>query len=163
MNQIITSNKVKVEALQKDSVYRIILDGKAIKTKKEFWRMLEEKFRFPEKSTNMNMFLDYFADLSWLDAEKIELIIYNKKHFLVSEKGARKNVKRVLKECVLSFWDGEVEEVVVGGKRKDFNVFFVDELIYSEAEKQTKEDEKNWLARMFDKFLKLSTRKGKLQ
>lgn len=163
MNQIIISDKVNLEVLQKDSTCRIILDGKTIKTKKEFCRKLEEEFQFPEKSTNMNMFLDYFTDLSWLDVEKIELIIINKKHFMAREKGSRKEIIKALKEYILPFWDSEVEEVVVGGKRKDFHVFFVNELIYGEAEKQTKKDTKGWLARIFGKYFGIGTGKDKLQ
>lgn len=152
MNKIVIANKMDFKIPYKEGVYRIIIDGKEVKTGKEFWQRIEEEFKFPEKCTNINMLLDYFTDLSWISEEKIELVVINKRHFLRKEKRYKKEIIKILKEDVLPFWDSEVENVVVGGKRKDFTVFFVDEL-YGEEETQGNKYT-NWIKSIYDKYIK---------
>ena len=56
-----------------------------------------------------------------LTEQKYIFVIKNYDKFLADNDVVKKRIENYL----LPFWDDEVERVVVGGKRKDFNIYLV--------------------------------------
>ncbi|MCI9307821.1 MAG: barstar family protein [Lachnospiraceae bacterium] len=125
-NELIFTNQLKCDTLQKDEL-RIVICGKDVITKKDFLETIEQKFFFPESCFgSLDAFMDYIRDLSWLDCEKITLIITDKDDFLSAHIGLKKIILDCFEEEILPYWETDVENTEVNGKRKEFLVYVVD-------------------------------------
>lgn len=126
MNKLIFTKQLKCNTLQKDEL-RIVICGKDVITKKDFLETIEQKFFFSEScSGNLDAFMDYIRDLSWLNCEKITLIITDKDDFLSADNGLKKIILDCFEEEILPYWEKDVENTEVNGKRKEFLVYVVD-------------------------------------
>lgn len=113
-----------------DDKMRVILDGKRVKSKNDFLRIMEEEFLFPELCYgNLDIFMDYIRDLSWINHNKIELIVKNQSDFLRDDQNLKDTIIECFQEEILPYWQKGVLETTVHGKCKEFSVFFVDDLL----------------------------------
>ena len=117
----------KQQLKQKKGIWIAEIDGKKAPTWKDYAREVEHVFQFPTPcDKSMDAYLDWITDLSWLQARKYVLIIYNFKDFMKEELENKENIIWLFEEDVLPFWESGVEQYVVGGKAKPFNIYLVD-------------------------------------
>lgn len=123
MNKInyVSSNEYKISQNTK----AITIDGLKIQNLKEYFKTISEKFSFPNENERLNYsaYTDWLTDLSWLDSDSIALVIKNFSMFMRDEQKEKTMIMEIFKDDILPFWDKEVENSVVGGKRRDFNIY----------------------------------------
>lgn len=118
-----------VEAHGEDSsTYVVALQGKDIQSWNDYISVISEKFLFPHSDTqeNMNGYNDWMRDLDWLEMDGYILIIYDYDKFLSQDPQLKKKIIDGFEKYILPWWKAEVEEHVVGGVAKPFNVYLVD-------------------------------------
>lgn len=122
--------------------YFVEIDGKMIQSENDWLYTMAEKFHFPvddgQKNIywfkgafeyprkyfmNWNRFQDWITDLEWLNTDSVILVIYNYKYFMEKYPEAKTYIVNDL-ENTLNFWEN-AEKYIVGGQRKDFNVYIV--------------------------------------
>lgn len=129
----------KVYYLSKDEYNKIIfqedervfvLDGSEIQTSEDMWKRMAELFMFPELpekwQADYYSYYDFMTDLNWIKEDKIVLVIDSFSMFFKTDETSRKDEVDILENEILPFWEQEVERVVVGGKKREFNVYCVD-------------------------------------
>ena len=67
------------------------------------------------------------TDLSWVKEDSIILIVANANVFLKEDLQLKNTIIKDFQEYLLPFWDSEVVDTVVGGKKRNFSVYFVKE------------------------------------
>ena len=128
MNQIYQITNKEIEKIKMDCLetYIVDIDGGKILNLSQFLDIMTEKFKFPIPSKSLDSYLDWIRDLSWIDAQEFVLIIRNFKLFLKNEPERKKTVLETFREYILPWWETEVEQCVVGGKAKPFNIYLID-------------------------------------
>ena len=82
-------------------------------------------FEYPHKYVmNWNRFQDWITDLEWLGTNSVILIIFNYADFMNNCAESKKYIMEDLQNTV-DFWENAAENCIVGGQRKDFNVYIV--------------------------------------
>ena len=115
------------KTLEEDgSLYVAEINGSNIQQLQDFLDVVSEKFSFPFPSRSLDSYNDWMRDLDWLNKDGYALIIYNYKDFLNQDLSFRKTVINGFNELILPWWKGEVEQCVVDGKAKPFNVYLID-------------------------------------
>lgn len=128
-NKLIILDRYYIKDMS-NNVFRVIVDGKNISTVEKFLTELENMFMFPRSCEgNLNRFLDWMRDLSWIENEEIELIVINQEEWMSSDLKIRNIIINLFVSCILPFWDEEVIYTVVGGKKKIFNVYLTNNLL----------------------------------
>ena len=118
---------VKQQLYSQKGVWVAEIDGSKIPTWKDYVREIERVFRFPTPcDKSMDAYLDWITDLSWLNSQGYSLIIKNVNNFMRNDLEKREKVLRFFREDILPFWQSDVEQYVVEGKAKPFNVYLVD-------------------------------------
>ena len=108
------------------NIYIAVVDGKNIQSWDSFLDNMIEKFKLPMKEyRNVNAYLDWMRDLKWLDGEGYILFIEDWVDFMKEDLDMKRNIIDDFENYILPFWDSEVEQAVVGGKTKMFNVYLV--------------------------------------
>ena len=122
------------------------LDGRRIQTESDWLYNMAELFMFPVYTENGNIpwfrgafekqgehfmnwhrYDDWMSDLEWLGTDSVVLIIEHFSEMLRNEPEVKEYVMNDLKNTVLPWWESEVVNCVVEGKRKSFNVYLVDD------------------------------------
>lgn len=135
-NELRLIKKLKIN-MKLDNKMRVIIDGRKVKSKNDFLKIMEESFLFPESCHgNLDIFMDYIRDLSWINHSKIELIVKNQSDFLRDDQNLRDMIIECFQEEILPYWQKEVLETMVHGKCKEFSVFLVDEQIIQVGKKK---------------------------
>lgn len=112
------------ELQNEQKIHVAVVDGKKIQSWNTFLDNMIEKFSLPMKEhKNVNAYLDWMTDLDWLNKDGYVLIIKNSKEFMTEDFQMKRNIINDFKEHILPFWESEVEQVVVGGKAKRFDVY----------------------------------------
>ena len=115
--------QIKKEIFDNENLKLSVLDGNVIKSRTDFANLLKDMFHLPmDNVISFDAFLDWMRDLDWIYEESIAVIIYN---FSIIECSVKEEIKESFK-IILNFWDDEVERVVMGGKKRRFNVYLVD-------------------------------------
>lgn len=117
---------IKEKYQSQQDIYIAELDGKNLRSWSDYISEIQEIFHFPTKETNMNAYLDWMDDLSWLNKEGYVLFLYNFKDFLKNDTNLRKEILEMFTYNILPWWQNDVELYVVDGKAKPFNVYLVD-------------------------------------
>ena len=123
-NKIHYITKFKLQDLLPFRGFVAIFDGKHIQNKEELFRFLEKTAGLPDAS-NWSSITDWLTDLSWLKAEEYTFIFENYDAFLKDDLSSKDLFLEILEEDVLPWWESDVENHVVGGKVKSFQVYIV--------------------------------------
>jgi len=102
-------------------------DGKEIADLDDYLSAVWGAFKFP-RPDNMNFYsyIDWICDLDWLSSNSYVIAILNSDSFMLRSPKERQLVFDSLEDTVLPWWEGEIEQHVVGGKAKPFDVYLVD-------------------------------------
>ena len=105
------------------------MDGKGIDTYEQYFDKIWELFNFGEipEGWKKDYYTedDFLTEMDELTEQKYIFVIKNYDKFMVDNDAVKKRIENYYENYLLPFWDGEVERVVVGGKRKDFNIYLV--------------------------------------
>lgn len=132
MNNVVCISKSKEKEFlslikQDDDTFCVVINGKNICTLSEYLKIMSEEFSFPRPtSKNVDVYLDWMEDLSWIKQEKIVLFIEDFSCFLKDAPCEKIEIIELFKNNILLWWDEEVEYHVVEGKRRSFMVYLVD-------------------------------------
>lgn len=126
-----------------DNTFFVEIDGKTIQSENDWLYTMAEKFHFPVSNgrqniywfkgafeyprkyfMNWNRFQDWITDLEWLNTDSVILVIYNYEYFMKDYPEAKNYIMNDL-ENTLNFWENEAEKCIVGGQRKDFNIYVI--------------------------------------
>jgi len=122
--------KIAQETRNSDCLLLLELCGKEIQSWANYINKLNEVVNFPTSCLNsaygVNRYHDWIRDLDWLGKDGYVLIIYDYKAFLEQEPSLKKEIIEDFTHLILSWWQEEVVNCVVGGKAKPFNVYLVD-------------------------------------
>ena len=131
-NKIIylSQNEFKQLRFDSDTIVEII-DGEKINTWNDYSSLIANKFDFPyreeEPIPDYNQYSDWMTDLSWIAQDKqIAIVFFHFSEFLKNNSVEKSNLVDIFAEDILPFWEEDVEHVVVGGKKRSFNVYCVD-------------------------------------
>jgi len=115
------------EELKKDnSLYITDINGNTIQNLNDYLNAVNEVFKFPIPARGIDGYLDWIRDLDWLGKEGYVLIINNFSNFIKDDLKIKDRIIEDYEKIVLPWWEKEVEECVVEGKAKPFNVYLVD-------------------------------------
>ena len=107
----------------------IVMDGKGIDTYEQYFDKIWELFDFGEIPVGFKKDYytedDFLTEMDELTEQKYIFVIKNYDKFMVDNDAVKKRIENYYENYLLPFWDSEVERVVVGGKRKDFNIYLV--------------------------------------
>ena len=132
MNMIYSEKKENVQKLLSEtknqaSVHLVEINGKEIKTWKDYISVIERTFMLPTLyENNMDSYLDWMTDLDWLGKDSYILVIYDYKKFLKKDVALKAKIMDCFRDVILPWWQEEVEQFVVEGRAKPFNVYTVD-------------------------------------
>lgn len=144
MNKIKYIQPSEVPYIKRSNSFVVEIDGKTIQSENDWLYTVAEKFRFPvydgQKNINWfkgafeyprkyfmnwNRFQDWITDLEWLETNSVILIIFNYADFMSDYAESKRYIIDDLQKT-FDFWENEAEICIVGGQRKDFNVYIVD-------------------------------------
>ena len=117
---------LKKEFNKRSNVFIVEIDGNLIQDKGDFLDIMTEKFKFPYSVNGFDGYLDWIRDLEWLGKEEYILIINNFNNFMKKNISFKKIIIEDIEEIILPWWQKEIENCVVEGKAKLFNVYLVD-------------------------------------
>ena len=110
---------------QDTNVGIVTLDGKQIRTVGDFIAQMEQKFSLPDCDGNMNCFFDWIRDITFLNKDEYIVIIYNHEEICRCDRTKGDEIIRLFRKTILPWWEGDVENCVMEGKAKPFNVYLV--------------------------------------
>jgi RNAse (barnase) inhibitor barstar len=94
-----------------NETFSVTLDGKKIKSLRNFYNTISEALYFPEYfDPNLDGLYDCLTDLSWLQNHKILIIIKNYDYFLLKSKRAQ--VIKVFEEAMENQTEDKVLDIV---------------------------------------------------
>ena len=135
------------ENLQRDDAFQVIINGKDIQKENEFIYAIAEGFHFPVYSATEGKYVewyptaykypnnqvlswdglsDWITDLSWIESDRIHLIIENYRFFLIEFPIEKEYIIEFFEKKVLPWWEREVVDYTVGGKSKSFSLYLID-------------------------------------
>ena len=121
------ANEILLEKRKEENICIVVLDGNEIEEIYQFVELLSSKLKFPSGSPyNIDGFLDWIRDLSWIAAAEYIVIINNYNHSFKGDEIKKQYVLELFKEYILPWWEDEVEQCVVGGRATPFNVYLVE-------------------------------------
>ena len=120
--------KRKILYAHDDTKY-IVMDGDGVNTYEEYFDRLWNCFNFGEIPHGWKKDFytenDFLKDILELAEDKYVFIIKNYDEFLSQNLKEKALIEDYYENDLLPFWDSEVETCVVGGNRKDFDVYLV--------------------------------------
>ena len=111
---------------QLDGIWVAEIDGRNIDTLENYLHEICNTFKFPIPAKSMDGYLDWMTDLGWLESKGYALIINNFGDFMKDDREKKEKVLWLFREDILPFWQSGVEQYVVEGKAKPFNVYLVE-------------------------------------
>lgn len=108
-------------------VWNVTVDGRKIQTKEDFIKVMEKEFLFPYSCRgNLDAFLDFMRDLSWIFSERLSLTITWQQDFLKELPGLKRTILECLSEDVAGYWQGAVPQDMTDGRPKKFELYLTD-------------------------------------
>jgi hypothetical protein len=116
-----------VKDAKKNNVFVAEIDGNKLKNCDDYLVAVWKAFNFPQTGyVNYYAYLDWIRDLGWIIADEFAFIVRNFNHLLEESPKERKIIINSLDNKVIPWWQSEIEQFVVEGKAKPFNVYLVD-------------------------------------
>ena len=114
-------------SIDHSSTFVAVIEGSRYRDWEGFVDDIAEIFDFPMRDQrNPNAFLDWICDLDWLGKEAYALFILDFPRFMEDNPRDKKWIIGLFTQLVLPFWEREVEQCVVGGRAKPFDLYLVD-------------------------------------
>ncbi|MCL2126416.1 MAG: hypothetical protein FWH33_10590 [Oscillospiraceae bacterium] len=123
---IIDIAKIIKENRNNSGTHIVEINGSLIQTWENYIDEIENLFCFPTRRNTIDGYLDWIRDLSWLHKDRFLLILYNYRHFLQDQPALKEIIMNDFWECILPWWQKDVESFVVDGKAKEFCVYLVE-------------------------------------
>lgn len=117
---------VKQSLKQSDRIWIAEMDGNQANTLNNYLKEISNIFKFPIPAKSLDGYIDWMTDLDWLHANGYALIIKNFNNFMKNDLEKKEKILWFFKEDILPFWQSGVEQYVVEGKPKPFNVYLID-------------------------------------
>lgn len=111
---------------QYDDTFIVEIPGEKCVHLEEYLDLMSNLVQFPVKAKGLDGYNDWMRDLSWINKEKIIIIINNFSLFLQEDVLSKKAVIEDFQEVILPWWESEVVKCVVGGRRKRMLVYLVE-------------------------------------
>ncbi|SJZ78831.1 hypothetical protein SAMN02745116_01426 [Pilibacter termitis] len=117
-------SKIKSE-LRIEGYFVTEINATALTDDKTYLAEMKRAFEYNGNIENFNWLDDVMTDLYWLKNDKGYILFINNAQSIVYPypENAPNNFSRVL--FWMEFWEEEVENVVMGGKKKKFDVYLV--------------------------------------
>lgn len=124
--------------MDKEKFFLAEMDGAEINTLTEYMKKIIEVFHFPDgmfkNLDSFDSYNDWMRDFTWLDDKNLvnkdnlgyALFLYNLDKMMANEPENKEAIIELFSDSIIPFWKEEVEHVVVGGRRKIFDVYLVD-------------------------------------
>lgn len=110
------------------AAYIVELDGKKIKNWKDYIKFATELFKIENLEYGYNQHIDNMEDRDYyLNVNSFLLIVHNYDEFMKFRKKDKLLFEEVYREDILPWYDSEIVECRVEGKRIDFNVLLIEE------------------------------------
>lgn len=110
------------------ALYRVTLEGREIGNYADLIADMQKKFRFPRDCQgNVERYLDWMRDLSWIEADEIQIDIKNAAFFMQNCPKDRREALSDFEEIIIRFWKYEADKYIVGGRRRNFTLNLLDE------------------------------------
>ena len=122
------ANEVKSNVQHDNTTFLVEIDGTFISNVAEYLSCISELYTFPIPSRGLDGYYDWMRDLDWLEKERYILIIHNYMSFLKDDPSQKKVIMDGFSDIILPWWESEIEQCVVGGKAKPFNIYITDRL-----------------------------------
>lgn len=121
----------EVEAIKKTLASEDFLvaeiDGQKCQSLKEYLKDISDIFEFPMRPSGLDGYNDWICDLTWISADKkIAIIITCFSEFLKNDTISKSYITDDFEHIILPWWDSDVLNHVVNGKRRTFIVYLVD-------------------------------------
>ena len=117
--------EIKLNAQIDDAIFLGEIDGGSIGSISEYLALMSELFKFPTPSRSLDSYNDWMRDLDWLGKDSYVLIVYNYAKLFSNDNKLKSVIIDGFEQVILPWWQREVEDCVVGGKVKSFNVYLV--------------------------------------
>jgi RNAse (barnase) inhibitor barstar len=129
MREFISESKRKeiIKATKQDATCCLVkLNGKKLRTKELYYDKLKEKLQLNESfSNNYNSYSDMMRDpFTYYNKDKIVFVIKHYEMFL-SEDTSKAMIEKIFDDAIIPFFQGEIEEVVHQGSKKEIHVYCV--------------------------------------
>ncbi len=130
-----SESKSIIEECKIRNIFVAELFGSKIHGIEDFFRDVSKAFEFPDlfnKYRNMDAYLDWIRDLSWLlynnKCSGFALIIYDYKIFMCDDYRRKEQIIRSFAEVVLPYWEEDVIHCTNNGHGtpRPFNLYLVD-------------------------------------
>ena len=119
--------QLKKQFSEDKSIWVAEIDGNNIKDWASYAHAIEKAMQFPTPcDKSYDVYLDWIRDLMWLKSSAFVLIIQHYNSFMAEDTSMKAEIIDDFKEIILPWWGSEVEQHVVNGKAKPFNVYLVD-------------------------------------
>ena len=129
INQINAKKAIEMkEVLSNKNFFIAEIDGEKIGTLEDYMNEIIEAFHFPkgmfENLDSFDSYNDWLRDLLWLG--DYALFIVSQDKMLRKYPKTKETIFELFVDAIIPFWKDEVEQVFVGGKSKEFNVFIAE-------------------------------------
>ena len=118
---------VKQCLLETGDCFLVEICGKECETSEQFYKSVSEIMSFPIASKSFDGFFDWIRDLTWIAPKRIAFIIYNFEAFMNRDKEKRAFLMSAFRDDILPWWESEVEDYVVEGTPRHFDVYLVED------------------------------------
>ncbi|MGN1130471.1 MAG: barstar family protein [Ruminococcus sp.] len=132
-NEILKTTEAEFEGIKSridiDKTFLAEIDGSAISDEISFFDYMERLYDLHTLNgtwgRNWSALNDLMTDLDWLDYDKHIIAIHSYDLMFSDEPEAKTILMKYLKDSILPFWEEDVLNIVVGGKRKEFTVYLI--------------------------------------
>lgn len=113
-----------IELYDKEEFIVVDIDGNQIKSKNDFFEVMEKELRFPSACDGLwARFDDWITDLTWIEKNKgICIVIRNFSKLADGNTGFCNSLIEDFEKKILPYWEHEVINIVVGGTVRNFVV-----------------------------------------
>lgn len=110
-----------------NAAYIVELDGKKIKNWNDYINLTTPLFKIQNLEYGYNQHIDNMSDRDYyLKVNSILLIVHNYDEFMKSNRKDKMLFEEAYREDILPWYDSEIVECRVEGKRVDFNVLLIE-------------------------------------
>lgn len=110
-----------------NAAYIVELDGKKIKNWNDYINLITPLFKIENLEYGYNQHIDNMSDRDYyLKVNSFLLIVHNYDEFMKSNRKDKMLFEEAYREDILPWYDNEIVECRVEGKRVDFNVLLIE-------------------------------------